>query len=147
MKLEAVIELEERIFTTEELLENLRAKAKAAGTSKNDGQPHATQTTSRVESLTVKIVATEKELNELIGQYVTISNELVAEIYRRVTGKAAKVLIARYVMNKSFGEIATEMNLSASRISRLHRQGRKDYYGQWSTPPASTKTLWGQETA
>lgn len=127
MKLEAANEFEEKILATEELLESLRSQAKAAGTLKIDGQPHATQTTSRVESLTVKIVATEKELNELIGQYVTISNELVAEIYRRVTGKAQQVLFLRYCFGKTPSEIAAELKISRSYLSRLHTQGRQEF--------------------
>lgn len=130
MKLETVTELEEKILATEELLETFRVKAKAAGTSKIDGQPHGQATTSRIESLTVKIVDTEKELADLREEYKTTVLNLSRAIDQRVKGRAATVLYFHYVMCEPFAEIANMMSLSQSQISRLHRQGRKEFYGQ-----------------
>lgn len=114
MKLTAVIELDEKIFATQELLDSLRAKTKEAATSKLDGLPHGKATASRVETLTVKIVDTERSLDNLREEYAITMLDLTEEITRRVDGKAATVLHKRYVGMKSIPVIANEMDLSPS---------------------------------
>lgn len=130
MELTAVIELGENILATETELENLRTKAKAAGVAKIDGQPHGQATTSRVESLTVKIVDTERKLDNLREEYKATLHNLSREIDQRVKGRAATVLDFYYIMRLPFAEIASLLGLSVPRISQLHRQGRTEFYRQ-----------------
>lgn len=127
MKLTSVMELEEKISSTRDELESLRAKASAPSTSKLDGQPHAKATASRVETLTVKIVDTERRLVDLREEYAIALIDLAEEIYRRVTGKAATVLFERYVDGKSIPEIAISMDLTASRVRQLKSDGKKQF--------------------
>lgn len=152
MKLTRVMELEEIISSTRDELESLRAKASAPSPSKLDGLPHAAQMSSRVETLTVKIVDTEKELADLREEYAIALIDLAEEIYRRVNGRAATILFEQYVGGKSIPEIAKMMDLSASRVRQLKSDGLKAFEQSTKrgciqyTPPASTESLRGQET-
>lgn len=130
MELTAVIELEEEISTTQAELENLRSKAQAAGVAKIDGQPHGQATTSRVEALAVKIVDTERKLDNLREEYKTSLRNLSRAINQRVKGRAGTVLDFYYIMRLPFAEIASLLGLSVPRISQLHQQGRKAFYGR-----------------
>lgn len=127
MKVTRVMELEEIISSTRDELESLRAKATAPSTSKLDGQPHAAQMASRVETLTVKIVDTERRLADLREEYAIAQLYLAEEIYRRVNGRAATILFERYVGGKSIPEIAKMMTLSASRVRQLKSEGLKAF--------------------
>lgn len=130
MELTALIELEEEISATQAELENLRSKAQAAGVAKIDGQPHGQATTSRVEALAVKIVDTERKLDNLREEYKASLRNLSRAINQRVKGRAAEVLYLYRVMGLPLAEIASLFGLSVPRISQLHRQGRKEFYGQ-----------------
>lgn len=152
MKLTSVMELEEKISSTRDELESLRAKASAPSTSKLDGQPHAKTTASRVETLTVKIVDMERRLADLREEYAIALIDLAEEINRRVNGRAAQVLFERYVDMKSIPEIASAMGLTASRVRQLKSDGLKAFEqstkrGCIQYSPALTKSLRGQETA
>lgn len=127
MKVTRVMELEEIISSTSDELERLRAKATAPSPSKLDGLPHAKATASRVETLTVKIVDTERRLADLREEYAIAQLDLAEEIYRRVNGRSAQVLFEQYVGRKSISEIAKMMDLSASRVRQLKSEGLKAF--------------------
>ena len=122
MKLSTVFELEEKISAARYELENLKSLATAT-TRQMDGLPRSTSTTSRVESLAVKIMDCERRLAELVEEKICRQVDLTLEISERVTGNAAIVLILRYSSCKTFAEIARAMSLSRPRISALHKQG------------------------
>lgn len=124
MRLEAVREIEQEILTTKTELENLR---EVVPTSRLDGAPHGKATASPVERTAIKIETLERRLDELAGQYAATSMELAMEIFRRVTGKAQQVLFLRYCFGKTPSEIAAELKISRSYLSRLHTQGRQEF--------------------
>lgn len=128
MKLTVVSDLYKKITLKEERLAFLYTKSKSAPKSGLDGLPHGTTETSRTESLATKIVDTEGELENLRDEYAAASFQLVSEINQRVSGKAATVLFRHYVMLEPFTQIAEELELAPSSVSKLHRHGVKQFY-------------------
>lgn len=127
MKLEIVREMKLAIEALKERLLTLRGLAQSATSPVLDDLPKAKPSgKSRVESLTVKIVTAEAELESEENEMLTVAGILAEEIYRRVKDfKAARILIMRYVVCKSWKTIIAEHNLSAARIFSLHRKGAK----------------------
>lgn len=128
MKLTRVMELEEKISSTRDELESLRAKATAPSTSKLDGLPRGRATTSRVEMMAIKIEAAERELAAMAAEYQAESARLSHEILSRVwprNSKAGDVLFQRFLLGKSITEIAAEMKCTPSHVSHLTTAGRK----------------------
>lgn len=111
-------------FVAKTELENLR---EVVPTSRLDGAPHGKATASPDERTAIKIETLERRLDELAGQYAATSMELAMEIYRRVTGKAQQVLFLRDCFGKTPSEIAAELKISRSYLSRLHTQGRQEF--------------------
>lgn len=128
MKLTVVSVLYQKITSTQEKLERLRTKATEAATSRLDGLPHGTTEKSRTESLAIKITDTERELENLRDEYAAASFQLVSEINQRVSGKASTVLFLHYIMFEPFTEIAAEMKITPSHVSKLHGRGVKQFY-------------------
>lgn len=126
MKLSAVQDLERKIEITRSQLETLRTVATNI-TSKLGGLPRAKAQTSKVEAVAVRIVDVENQLAELCDELADKSFLLADEIYRRVKGVACTVLFERYVMCKTFAQIATDMNYSEASIYYFHRRGKKEY--------------------
>ena len=127
MKLSTVFELEEKISAARYELENLKSLATAT-TRQMDGLPRSTSTTSRVESLAVKIMDCERRLDGLVAEKICAQVDLTIEITKRVRGMAGKVLYERYVECKTFKAIIAEMKYySDASIYHFHRNGVKQF--------------------
>ena len=127
MNLNAVRELKEKIVTAEAELENLRGLAGNLVPTL-DGLPMARSLDSRVEKLTVKVVAAEKELDRLKAEFEKAAAELYDEIQRRVKSvQAATVMILHYVTCLSFRQIARRISYSLRQVFRYNQQGVTEY--------------------
>lgn len=127
MKLSTVMELAEQIRATQAELEELKARAESATTSRLDGLPRAKSYSSRIESLIVKISDRERRLANLVEESACAQIDLTLEILDRVTGKAGEVIYQRYILCRPFAEIAAAMHYSESQIRRLHSNGRRAF--------------------
>ena len=126
MKLSTVMELAEKIRAAQAELERLKSLATAT-TTRLDGLPKAKSITSRVESLTAKIVDCERELNNLVEESACAQIDLTLEISDKVKDAASDVLYQRYILCKPFAEIAAAMHFSERQIYYLHRRGRRAF--------------------
>lgn len=126
MKLTVVMDLQKRIAAAERRLKSLR-EMETSITSRLDGLPRAKAHTSKVEELATRIADTEKNLAEFYAEIDEKASELAEEIFRRVDGMSCTVLFKRYVMCKTFAQIATETNYTEPNIYYWHRQGVKAF--------------------
>lgn len=126
MKLDEVIKMRGEIAACERRLESLR-EMQTAMTSRLDGLPKAKAHVSRVEKVATQIVDTERCLAELNREVDEKASELAEEIFRRVEGMSCAVLFKRYVMCKTFAQIASETNYSEPNIYYWHRKGVKAF--------------------
>lgn len=126
MKITIVRDIEKEMVLTREKIESLRTAATNI-TPTIDGLPRAKASASKIEKATVQIVDAQRRLAELAAEYVTATIELAEEIYRRVKGVASEVLIQRYILGRSFAEIAADMNYDTSNIYRLHKHGKREF--------------------
>lgn len=73
-----------------------------------------------LESAVIKYVDLDKEINDLIDEYVNTKNRIIHEIHRLNNPKYVELLHKRYVDYMSLEDIASEMNYSHDRIRHLH---------------------------
>lgn len=113
----------QRIRELEQHLNLLRSRIHPS-TPPLDGQPHAQNLQSKVESLVLQILESTNELEGLKRQMLYLATELTQKICRLVTKPAVRtVLISRYVRCMSFNTITKEMHFSPPTTFRLHREG------------------------
>lgn len=126
MELTAIRTLKLEIEATEQKLLALRENAQSI-TAKLNGLPRAQSFTSKVERLVIEINSCEEELARLVTELLDSTDALTRLIQQRVKGNAAIVLIQRYILCKTFKEIASAMNYSEHNIYYLHRQGVRSF--------------------
>ena len=126
MRLSAVKELKAEIESLRVHIKTLRLSANNI-TSRLDGLPSSKATTSRVESLAVKITDCERRLAELQIELVDKAVELSEEICRRDLGASGEVLIMHYIGGVTFAEIASALSYSRSYVFRLHKRGKLEF--------------------
>lgn len=122
MRLSAVMELEEKISAARAELDRLKALATAT-TTRIDGLPKAKSITSRVESLTAKIVDCERRLAILREALICTQVDLTLELSAQLPSDVANVMILRYVNVMSFTEIANALHYSRGHIHRICKRG------------------------
>lgn len=127
--LNRVRDLRTRIRDLERHLQALRLSA-ANIVPIIDGLPHSTDISRRVENLALKIVADERELDQLRGEFAAAALDLEETINRSPLNLQEKtVLLMRYVACKNFQDIWLEMKLSDARVFFLHRTAAKKICG------------------
>ena len=126
MELTAIRTLKLEIEATEQKLLALRENAQSI-TAKLDGLPRSQSFTSKVERLVIEINSGEEELARLMIELIETTEALTQMIQQRVKGNAAIVLIQRYILCKTFKEIAIAMNYSEHNVYYLHRQGVRTF--------------------
>ncbi len=126
MELKSVYQLNKQAKILEEKVSGLKdARSNLVPTL--NGLPKSHSAGSKVEDLTIKILALEEELTTLREQIVTSSVELAAAITERVSSAASRILIARYVGCSSWRKIIAEAHYSPQHVFRLHAQGVKQF--------------------
>lgn len=127
MELTAIKTLKLKIELAEQKLLALRENAQSVTSSKLDGLPRSQSFTSKVERLVIEINSGEEELARLMIELIETTEALTQMIQQRVKGKAAIILIQRYVLLKPFKVIAASFDCSEGYIYRLHRQGVRSF--------------------
>lgn len=90
-----------------------------------DGMPHERTLRSKVEELTVKILAGEEEVRRLQEEFATASMKIHAEIFESELGTLEKsVLSLRYAACLTFEQIGRELRMDAASIYYTHRTAK-----------------------
>lgn len=126
MNLYCVRELEQKILRLEEKITTLRETMSGMEPAKLDGLPKEKNfLSSRVEKIAQELIDGERELEELRAEQRVLGAELTIEILRHVHGRAARIMVMRYVLLNRFRDIAFELNLSDARIYYIHAETLK----------------------
>jgi len=121
-ELNRVRDLRTRIRDLERHLQALRLSA-ANIVPIIDGLPHSTDISRRVEKLALKIVADERELDQLCEEFPHEQSHLLCLIMSEVDDPALQtLLILRYVDCCSFKEAARRMRYGLRHLYRLHKK-------------------------
>ena len=121
-ELNGVRELRDEICILERRLQELRMSVENL-VPIIDGLPHATEAKSRVEKITLMIVANERELENLRERFTRLKSELVDKIMSQVSTPILQtLLVLRYVECLSFKETARRMKSSLRHVYRLHEK-------------------------
>ena len=130
MDLNLVTEIKRQIKWEKIQLEDLREVSKSVSIPKWDGMPKAKSLESSVERVVLKIIETEKRLEELKIELSEAKIKLTEEIYSRVKdSEAAAILVARYVHGLQFKAIAAKFYYSEGNIFYRWRKGKKSFEG------------------
>ena len=126
-ELNGVRELRNKICILERRLQELRTSAENL-IPIIDGLPHATEAKSRVEKITLMIVANERELTALNEKMTAARSELADKILREVDAPILQtLLVLRYVECLSFKETARRMHFTLRYIFKLHTKFLKEF--------------------
>lgn len=94
-----------------------------------DTQPKGTSQDSRVEMTVALIVDTEKIISDLKSQLEKETPLLIKKIAENFSDSTEqKILFQRYVVGKSFREIARMFNYSLRQIFRVHKKNFKKFF-------------------
>lgn len=86
-----------------------------------DGMPRATDIRSRVETISVKILTEEQNINDLREELVKAKVKLLRRILDEISDPLIQtLLVLRYVECLSFRKIAARMHYTLRQIFRLH---------------------------
>ena len=74
----------------------------------------------KMESMMVKYIDLEHEIDNLIDQYVDLKHKIIGEIQQLDNVQHVDCLVQRYVEGRSFEAIALDMGYSVRRIFQIH---------------------------
>ena len=74
----------------------------------------------KMESMMVKYIDLEHEIDNLIDQYVDLKHKIIGEIQQLDDVRHVDCLVQRYVDNCSFETIAMNMGYTVRRIYQIH---------------------------
>ena len=74
----------------------------------------------RLGSAVAKIIDLERETDAIVDSFIDKRNHIIKQIDNMEDSNMYHVLSARYVSNKSFDDIATEMFYSRMQVNRIH---------------------------
>lgn len=142
--LKQVIRFENMIHLKRE--EILRLETMACSTPPTAMNPDKVQTSmvgDRMSDGVAKIVDAERDMSEMIKSYIAQRTAIVSQIEHIGDTKSYIVLMNRYVLGKSYCEIACEPHLKCSerRVKQLHRKALTDFEKKYG---ASYKDIEGE---
>lgn len=128
--LKQIIRFENMIHLKRE--EILRLKSTVYGTPPTAMNPDKVQSSmvgDKMSDGVAKYVDSEAEMQKMIEFFITQRNAIVSQIENIGDTKSYIVLMDRYVLGKSYCEIACEPHLKCSerRVKQLHRKAIMDF--------------------
>ena len=132
--LKQIIRFENMIHLKQE--EILRLKTMMCSTPPTAMSPDKVQTSMVGDKMAdgmAQIVDAESSMSEMISDFVQQRNTIVSQIEHIGDTKSYIVLMNRYVLGKSYCEIACEPHLRCSerRVKQLHRKAINDFEAKY----------------
>lgn len=106
-------------------LYQLRCLASSVGSAPKGDAVQTSKTGDRMESLVVKIVDLENEINAEIDSFIRLKQERIKTIEKVSDTLQYSILHKHYVQYKTFGEIAGEEGYTYSWVLENHAKGLK----------------------
>lgn len=86
----------------------------------NPDKIQLTTRTDKMQEKIAKLIDAEDELADLVDKYVDIRKVITSQIAKVPNATYYRILMGRYVHNKSFKQIAVENDYSIKQLRRLH---------------------------
>lgn len=109
--------IENQIISINQLDEML---CSISGKSLDPNKVQLSVRTDKMQEKIAKLVDEEAELAELIEKYLEAKKEIENKIAQVPNASYYRILMGRYVHNKTFKQIAIENNYSRKQVYRLH---------------------------
>lgn len=90
-------------------------------TATNDGMPHGTDVSRKVENSAIKLAELSKDIDQQIDKYVDHKNK-ICRLLERLPAKEYGVLHRHYVLNQPWKQVAEEMGYSEVQIWRIRKK-------------------------
>jgi DNA-directed RNA polymerase specialized sigma subunit len=90
-------------------------------TATNDGMPHGTDVSRKVENSAIKLAELSKDIDQQIDMYVDHKNE-ICRLLEKLPALQYGVLHKYYVLNQPWKQVAEEMGYSEVQIWRIRKK-------------------------
>lgn len=114
------------ILKEEEGLKAFRSSASLCMSRVSEVASPAHDISSKLERDTLKILESEKRLNELKDAYAASVSDLTALLTQLENVSCMMILLRRYIDGMPFEKIAQELGYSIQSVFRLHRSGQME---------------------
>lgn len=118
--LQQIERLEKMIQNKLSEIYRLKTMACSVSVSNNNERVQTSPDKDRLGSTVAKIVDLEHETDALVDSFIYKRNHIISQIDSMEDSNMYRVLSARYVSNKNFDDIATEMFYSRMQVNRIH---------------------------
>lgn len=118
--------LDQRINSKLEQVCSLRTLATKATSTISDTPPSGSRNVKTMESIVVKIVDLENELNEDIDTLVDLNREIVGIIKKIDNPEFQTLLELRYLCFHSWERVAVEMGYDLRYVHKLHQKALEE---------------------
>lgn len=120
--LNQVRRLDREIDEKQEMLGRLRAMAENCSSPKITQMPKTPSGKDKISEIIVKIVDLQNEINIRIDQLIDLKRVIIGQIDGLQNPNHRTILWSRYIMNRSWEQIADKMGYSIQNCYRLHRK-------------------------
>lgn len=114
--------IDQRINSKLEQVRSLRELAEKATSTLSDTPCSGNGNKQKIESVIVKIIDLEHEIDEEIDRLVDLKQEIVSMIKQVKNPEYQTLLELRYLCFRTWEQIAVEMNYDLSWVHRLHKK-------------------------
>lgn len=114
--------IDQRINSKLEQVQSLRELAEKATSTLNDTPCSGTGNKQKIESVVVKIIDLEHEIDEEIDRLVDLKKDIVSLIKRVKNPEYQTLLELRYLCFRTWEQIAVAMSYDLSWVHRLHNK-------------------------
>ena len=125
--LKQIRKLDNLIATKLELLEKMRAMSTSVSQTFEPNKIKNKKLRNKTEDLIIKIVDLEREITDDIDRLVDLKRAILQKIDKLENKDHIRILIKRYVLYKTWEQIAVEMNYSFRHVTRIHGHALQEF--------------------
>lgn len=128
--LKQIRKLDNLIATKLELLEKMRAMSTSVSQTFEPNKINKIKNKklrNKTEDLIIKIVDLEREITDDIDRLVDLKRAILQKIDKLENKDHIRILIKRYVLYKTWEQIAVEMKYSFRHVTRMHGHALQEF--------------------
>lgn len=112
-------------------LAQYRSMACSVSAVKNDEKVQSSPSHDTMDKIVSKIEQMEKEIDVLVDRYIDNKRTIISQIDSMSDEMTYQILFSRYVEQKTFEKMATEMNYCYKQIIRRHGKALQEFEQKW----------------
>lgn len=125
--LKQIRKLDNLIATKLELLEKMRAMSTSVSQTFEPNKIKNKNLRNKTEDLIIKIVDLEREITDDIDRLVDLKRAILQKIDKLENKDYIRILIKRYLLDRTWEQIAVEMKYSFRHVIRMHGHALREF--------------------